>query len=67
MYYVHRVLSAIRGGNSLPVIVDTPAGTHIVKLRGAAHGTSALVAEIVAAELAERLGAECAGPGVRGL
>lgn len=55
-YEVRRVLSAIRTGNSLPVIVDTPAGMHIVKLRGAAHGTSALVAEIIAAELAERLG-----------
>jgi hypothetical protein len=55
-YHVRRVLSAIRAGNSLPVIVDTPAGKHIVKLRGAAHGTSALVAEIVVAELAETIG-----------
>ncbi len=52
---MRRVLSAIRSGNSLPVLVDTPAGTHIVKLRGAAHGTSALVAEVVVAGLAETL------------
>jgi hypothetical protein len=55
-YRAARVLSAIRSGSSLPVVVDTPAGRHIVKLRGAAHGTAALVAEIVVAELAERLG-----------
>lgn len=50
------MLSALRSGSSLPVIVDTPAGKHVVKLRGAAHGTAALVAELVVAELAETLG-----------
>jgi hypothetical protein len=55
-YRVRRVLAAVRSGNSLPVIADTPAGRFIVKLRGAAHGTAALVAEIVVAELAEVIG-----------
>jgi hypothetical protein len=56
MYRAPRVLSAIRRGSSLPVVVETPAGRFLVKLRGAAHGTAALVAEIVVAELAETLG-----------
>jgi len=55
-YRVRRILAAVRSGNSLPVIADTPAGPFIVKLRGAAHGTAALVAEIVVAELAEAIG-----------
>jgi HipA-like protein len=37
-------------------VVETDAGLFMVKLRGAAHGTAALVAEIVVAELAEALG-----------
>jgi hypothetical protein len=37
------------------VIADTPAGPFVVKLRGAAHGTAALVAEVVAASLAEAI------------
>jgi hypothetical protein len=55
-YRINRVLAAIRRGNSFPVIVDTPAGRFIVKLRGAAHGTAALVAEIVVAGIAEGIG-----------
>jgi hypothetical protein len=35
------------------VVADTPAGPFVVKLRGAAHGTAALVAEVVTASLAE--------------
>jgi hypothetical protein len=50
------VLAAIRTGNSWPVIADTPGGKYLVKLRGSAHGTAALVAEIVVAEIAERIG-----------
>lgn len=53
---VRRVLSRIRDGSSLPVLVDTPGGRFITKLRGAAQGPSALVAEVVVAELAELLG-----------
>jgi hypothetical protein len=55
-YEVSRVRAALRAGNSMPVIGDTPAGRFIVKLRGAAHGTAALVAEIVVAEIAEAIG-----------
>src|SRR5882672_2833011 len=51
-----RVLRAIERGNSLPVVVETPAGPFIVKLRGAAHGTASLVAEVVVAELAQAIG-----------
>ncbi len=38
------------------MVVDTPAGRFVAKLRGAAQGPSALVAEVVVAELAERIG-----------
>jgi hypothetical protein len=55
-YQVSRVRAALRAGNSMPVIGDTPAGRFIVKLRGAAHGTASLVAEIVVAEIAEAIG-----------
>lgn len=55
-YRSSRVLRAIKAGNSWPVVADTPAGPFVVKLRGAAHGTAALVAEVVVAELAESIG-----------
>jgi hypothetical protein len=51
-----RVLSAIRTASSSPVLVQTEAGVRFVKLRGAAQGTGALVAEVIVAELAEVLG-----------
>jgi hypothetical protein len=38
------------------VVVETAAGSFVTKLRGAAQGLPALIAEIIAAELAERLG-----------
>jgi hypothetical protein len=38
------------------VVVDTPAGPFLTKLRGAAHGTAALVAEVMVAEIAESIG-----------
>ena len=44
------------GGNSSPVVVETPAGRFVLKLRGAGHGVLALVAEVIVAELAEQLG-----------
>jgi hypothetical protein len=55
-YRVSHVLAAIRGGDSLPVVADTPAGPFIVKLRGAAHGTAALAAELIVAAIAEHIG-----------
>jgi hypothetical protein len=45
-----------RGGSSSPVIVETPGGRFVAKLRGAGGGVPALIAEIIVAELAERLG-----------
>lgn len=53
---VRRVLWRLRSGSSLPVVVQTDAGRFVAKLRGAAQGPSALAAEVVVAELAERLG-----------
>jgi hypothetical protein len=51
-----RVLSADRRGSSWPVLVETDDGVRFTKLRGAAQGTGALVAEVIVAELAEALG-----------
>jgi hypothetical protein len=51
-----RVLSADKGGSSWPVLVETDIGPQFTKLRGAAQGTGALVAEVIVAELAEALG-----------
>ncbi len=50
-----KVLSSLRKGSSLPVVVETDAGRFVVKLRGAAQGTAPLVSEIVVAEIAEAL------------
>jgi hypothetical protein len=51
-----RILSADRRGSSWPVLVETDDGILFTKLRGAAQGTGALVAEVIVAELAESLG-----------
>jgi hypothetical protein len=51
-----RVLSADKRGSSWPVIVETDEGRWFTKLRGAAQGTGALVAEVIVAELADSLG-----------
>jgi hypothetical protein len=51
-----RVLSADKRGSSWPVLVETDDGVRFAKLRGAAQGTGALVAEVIVAELAEALG-----------
>lgn len=55
-FVASHVKARIRGGSSSPIVVQTPGGQFVVKLRGAGHGTLALVAEIIVAELAERLG-----------
>jgi hypothetical protein len=49
------ILSADRRGSSLPVLATTSEGPYFVKLRGAAQGTAALVAEALVAAIAERL------------
>ena len=51
-----RVVSALRSGSSLPVVVDSPGGRFVTKLRGAAQGVTSLIAEIIVAELAQVLG-----------
>lgn len=53
---VARVTKALREGSSCPVVVETPGGKFVAKLRGAPQGVLALVAEIVVSELAEALG-----------
>ncbi len=45
-----------RGASSSPVVVETSGGTFVAKLRGAGHGSLALVAELIVGALAERLG-----------
>ncbi len=51
-----RILRRDTRGSSSPVVVETAEGSYFVKLRGAAQGTSALVAEVIVAALAERIG-----------
>jgi hypothetical protein len=50
-----RIVSSRKRGSSWPLVADTEEGLLLVKLRGAAQGTAALVAEIVVAELADAL------------
>lgn len=45
-----------KGASSSPVVVETPGGSFVLKLRGAGHGTLALVAELVVGALADQLG-----------
>lgn len=52
---ITRVLSGQRRGSSRPIVVDTDRGRHLVKLRGAAQGAGALIAEIVVGHLGEAL------------
>lgn len=51
-----RILRRERYASSSPVVVETDGGTFFVKLRGAAQGTAALIAEVIVASLAEPLG-----------
>ncbi|MES2521484.1 MAG: HipA family kinase [Gemmatimonadota bacterium] len=50
-----RVLRADRRGSSWPVVVETSQGLWFTKLRGAAQGAPALIAEIIVAEIARAL------------
>lgn len=51
-----RYVVPLREGGSLPAVVDTaPAGRYVVKFRGAGQGPKALIAEMIAAELAREL------------
>jgi hypothetical protein len=51
-----RVLRPDRRGGSSPVVVETAAGRYLAKLRGAAQGTSSLVAEVIVGALADHMG-----------
>ncbi len=54
---VTRYVTPLREGGSLPAIVEADnLGTYVMKVRGAGQGPLALVAEIIAGELARRLG-----------
>jgi len=52
-----RYVTPLREGGSLPGIVEADdLGTYVVKFRGAGQGPKALVAEVIAGQLARRLG-----------
>ena len=52
-----RYVTPLREGGSLPAIVEADdLGTYVLKFRGAGQGRKALVAELVAGELARHLG-----------
>jgi hypothetical protein len=52
-----RYVTPLREGGSLPAIVETDdLGTYVVKFHGAGQGRKALIAEVIAGELARRLG-----------
>jgi hypothetical protein len=51
-----RYVQPLREGGSLPAVVDTEAGLYVAKFRGAGQGAGALVAELIAGELARALG-----------
>jgi hypothetical protein len=54
---VTNYVAPLREGGSLPGLVEADnLGTYVLKFRGAGHGTLALVAEIIAGQLARRLG-----------
>src|SRR6476659_6280833 len=52
-----RYVTPLREGGSLPALVEADDdGLYVLKFRGAGHGTKALVAEVIAGELARALG-----------
>jgi hypothetical protein len=54
---VTRYVTPLREGGSLPAVVEADnLGTYVLKFRGAGQGPLALVAEVLAGELARRLG-----------
>lgn len=55
-HVVLRVLLRITRGSSSPVLVETGAGTFVLKLRGAAQGIPPLIAEVIVRELGLALG-----------
>jgi HipA-like kinase len=54
---VTRYVTPLREGGSLPAIVEADDdGLYVLKFRGAGHGVQALIAELVAGEIARTLG-----------
>jgi hypothetical protein len=54
---VTRYVTPLREGGSLPAIVEADDdGLYVLKFRGAGHGAKALIAELVAGEIARALG-----------
>ncbi|NVJ07190.1 aminotransferase class I and II [Myxococcus sp. AM001] len=52
-----RYVTPLREGGSLPAIIEADdAGLYVVKFRGAGQGAKALIAELIAGELARELG-----------
>lgn len=51
-----RYVLPLREGGSLPAIIDTEDGQYVVKFRGAGQGPKALVAELIAAGIAQAVG-----------
>src|SRR5712691_8578748 len=52
-----RYVTPLREGGSLPAIVETDDdGLYVLKFRGSGHGPQALIAELVAGEIARALG-----------
>lgn len=51
-----RYVQPLREGGSLPAVVDTDDGLHVVKFRGAGQGARALIAELIFGTLADSLG-----------
>lgn len=52
-----RSLTPLRGGGSRPALVGVDDdGLYVLKFRGAGQGRTALIAEVVAGELARALG-----------
>ena len=58
-------MTPLREGGSLPALVEADnLGTYVLKFRGAGHGPLALVAEIIAGQLARAVGVRaCLHPG----
>jgi len=60
-----RYVLPLREGGSLPAIVDTDgSGEYVVKFKGAGQGPKALVAEVIAANLASALGLPVPAPAI---
>lgn len=59
-----RYVLPLREGGSLPAIVDTEDGQYVLKFRGAGQGPKALVAELIAAGIAQACGLPVPDPAV---